>query len=111
MKTLLQLYLIPDYGRRDDHLKEMVIKLSQILITTREISFLIKFGLAYTLQTSLIFSIRKSKVKVKKKILFPNEEAMRRYLVFSFEVYNFKQTQRIYKDFSECANTPESLFD
>ncbi len=36
---------------------------------------------------------------------------MGRYLVFSFEVYNFKQTQRIYKDFSECANTPKSLFD
>ena len=41
MKTLLQLYLIPDYGRRDDNLKEMVIKLSQIVITTREISDII----------------------------------------------------------------------
>lgn len=41
MKTLLQLYLIPDYGRRDEHLKEMVIKLSQIVITTREISYII----------------------------------------------------------------------
>mgnify|MGYP000888062763 CR=1 FL=1 len=34
--------LIPAYGRRDDHLEEMVIKLYQTGVTTREISDIIK---------------------------------------------------------------------
>ena len=33
--------LIPSYGRRDDHLEEMVIKLYQTGVTTREISDII----------------------------------------------------------------------
>ena len=53
--------------------------------------------------TNLIESLNKEiKRQSKKKILFPNEKAMGRYLVISFEVYNFKQTQRIYEDFGEC---------
>ena len=34
--------LIPSYGRRDDHLEEMVIKLYQTSVTTREISDIIE---------------------------------------------------------------------
>ena len=34
--------LIPAYGRRDDHLEEMVIKLYQTSVTTREISDIIE---------------------------------------------------------------------
>jgi len=34
--------LIPSYGRRDDHLEEMVIKLYQTGVTTREISDIIR---------------------------------------------------------------------
>ena len=34
--------LIPSYGRRDDHLEEMVIKLYQTGVTTREISDIIE---------------------------------------------------------------------
>ena len=34
--------LIPAYGRRDDHLEEMVIKLYQTGVTTREISDIIE---------------------------------------------------------------------
>ncbi|ETE41277.1 transposase IS256, partial [Streptococcus thermophilus TH1436] len=47
----------------------------------------------------------------KKKVLFPNEEALERYLVTLFEDYNFKQNQRIHKGFGQCADTLESLFD
>nr|QBR99827.1 mobile element protein [Streptococcus thermophilus] len=43
--------------------------------------------------------------------LFPNEEALERYLVTLFEDYNFKQNQRIHKVFGQCADTLESLFD
>ena len=34
--------LLPAYGRRDDHLEEMVIKLYQTGVTTREISDIIR---------------------------------------------------------------------
>ena len=34
--------LLPAYGRRDDHLEEMVIKLYQTGVTTREISDIIE---------------------------------------------------------------------
>ncbi|MBO1156874.1 IS256 family transposase, partial [Streptococcus thermophilus] len=46
-----------------------------------------------------------------KKVLFPNEEALERYLVTLFEDCNFKQNQRIHKGFGQCADTLESLFD
>jgi len=45
------------------------------------------------------------------KVLFPNEEALERYLVTLFEDYNFKQSQRIHKGFGQCSDTLESLFD
>ena len=48
---------------------------------------------------------------MKKKVLFPNEEALERYLVTLFEDYNFKQSQRIHKGFGQCSDTLESLFD
>lgn len=35
--------LLPSYARRDDHLEEMVIKLYQIGVTTREISDVTEF--------------------------------------------------------------------
>ena len=51
------------------------------------------------------------KRQTKKKVLFPNEEALERYLVTLFEDYNFKQSQRIHKGFGQCSDTLESLFD
>ena len=54
---------------------------------------------------------REIKRQTKKKVLFPNEEALERYLVTLFEDYNFKQNQRIHKGFGQCADTLESLFD
>ena len=62
--------------------------------------------------TNLIESLNKKiKRQTKKKVLFPNEEAMERYLVTLFEDYNFKQSQRIHKGFGQCSDTLESLFD
>ena len=50
--------------------------------------------------TNLIESLNKEiKRQTKKKVLFPNEEALERYLVTLFEDYNFKQSQRIHKGF------------
>ena len=57
----------------------------------------------------LITPVRKNMKQ--KKILFPNEEALERYLVTLFEDYNFKQSQRIHKGFGQCFDTLESLFD
>ena len=51
--------------------------------------------------TNLIESLNKEiKRQTKKKVLFPNEEALERYLVTLFEDYNFKQSQRIHKGFA-----------
>ena len=62
--------------------------------------------------TNLIESLNKEiKRQTKKKVLFPNEEALERYLVTLFEDYNFKQSQRIHKGFGQCSDTLESLFD
>lgn len=62
--------------------------------------------------TNLIESLNKKiKRQTKKKVLFPNEEALERYLVTLFEDYNFKQSQRIHKGFGQCPDTLESLFD
>ena len=62
--------------------------------------------------TNLIESLNKEiKHQTKKKVLFPNEEALERYLVTLFEDYNFKQSQRIHKGFGQCFDTLESLFD
>ncbi|MBZ2119138.1 IS256 family transposase, partial [Streptococcus infantis] len=62
--------------------------------------------------TNLIESLNKEiKRQSKKKVLFPNEEALDRYLVTLFEDYNFKHSQRIHKGFASCADTLESLFD
>ena len=62
--------------------------------------------------TNLIESLNKEiKRQTKKKVLFPNEEALERYLVTLFEDYNFKQSQRIHKGFAQCSDTLESLFD
>ena len=62
--------------------------------------------------TNLIESFNKEiKRQTKKKVLFPNEEALERYLVTLFEDYNFKQSQRIHKGFGQCSDTLESLFD
>ena len=62
--------------------------------------------------TNFIESLNKEiKRQTKKKILFPNEEALERYLVTLFEDYNFKQSQRIHKGFGQCSDTLESLFD
>ena len=74
-------------------------------------SFPIKFGTAFIRQTSLSLLTKKSKRQTKKKVLFPNEEALERYLVTLFEDYNFKQSQRIHKGFGQCSDTLESLFD
>ena len=62
--------------------------------------------------TNLIESLNKEiKRQTKKKVLFPNEEALERYLVTLFEDYNFNQSQRIHKEFGQCSDTLESLFD
>ena len=62
--------------------------------------------------TNLIESLNKEiKHQTKKKVLFPNEEALERYLVTLFEDYNFKQSQRIHKGFGQCSDTLESLFN
>ncbi|EPU22321.1 hypothetical protein SAG0135_05150, partial [Streptococcus agalactiae LMG 14609] len=49
--------------------------------------------------------------QTKKKVVFPNEESLERYLVTLFSDYNFKQGQRIHKGFDQCTDTLESLFD
>ena len=62
--------------------------------------------------TNLIESLKKEiKRQTKKKVLFPNEEALDRYLVTLFKDYNFKQSQRIHNGFGQCSDTLESLFD
>ncbi|WP_416351464.1 transposase [Streptococcus thermophilus] len=74
-------------------------------------SFPTRFSIAFIRQTSLSLLTKKIKHQTKKKVLFPNEEALERYLVSLFEDYNFKQNQRIHKGFGQCADTLESLFD
>jgi len=62
--------------------------------------------------TNLIESLNKKiKRQTKKKVLFPNEEALKRYLVTMLEVYNFKHSQRTLKGFGQCSDTLERLFD
>ena len=62
--------------------------------------------------TNLIESLNKEiKHQTKKKVLFPNEEALERYLVTLFEDYNFKQSQLIQRGFGQCSDTLESLFN
>ncbi|MCC9888066.1 IS256-like element ISSag11 family transposase [Streptococcus agalactiae] len=62
--------------------------------------------------TNLIESLNKEiKRQTKKKVVFPNEESLERYLVTLFSDYNFKQGQRIHKGFGQCTDTLESLFD
>ena len=49
--------------------------------------------LAQIYSTNLVESLNKEiKRQTKRKILFPNEEALERYLVTLFEEYNFKQS-------------------
>lgn len=62
--------------------------------------------------TNLIESLNKEiKRQCKKKVVFPNEESLERYLVAIFEDYNFKFEQRIHKGFGACSDTLDSLFD
>ena len=62
--------------------------------------------------TNLIESLNKEiKRQTKKKVVFPNEESLERYLVTLFGDYNFKQGQRIHKGFGQCTDTLEILFD
>ena len=75
------------------------------------ISFTTRFGTAFIRQTSLSLLNKEIKHQTKKKVLFPNEEALERYLVTLFEDYNFKQSQRIHKGFGQCSDTLESLFN
>ena len=74
------------------------------------ISFTTRFGTAFIRQTSLSLLIKKSNVKRKRRS-FPNEKSLERYLVTLFEDYNFKQSQRIHKDFDQRYDTLESFFD
>ncbi|SUN36400.1 IS1191, transposase, IS256 family [Streptococcus downei MFe28] len=60
--------------------------------------------------TNCIESLNKEiKRQTKKKVLFPNEEALERYLVTLY--YNFKQSQRIHNGFGQCSDRLETLFD
>lgn len=52
--------LIPAYGRRDDHLEEMVIKLYQTGVTTREISDIIERMYGYHYSSATISNISKA---------------------------------------------------
>ena len=52
--------LIPSYGRRDDHLEEMVIKLYQIGVTTREISDIIERMYGHHYSPATISNISKA---------------------------------------------------
>ena len=62
--------------------------------------------------TNLIESFNKEiKRQTKKKVLFPNEETLDRYLVTLFEDYNLKKSQRIHNGFGQYSDTLESLFD
>ena len=62
--------------------------------------------------TNLIESFNKEiKRQTKKKVLFPNEETLDRYLVTLFEDYNLKKSQRIHNGFRQYSDTLESLFD
>ncbi len=62
--------------------------------------------------TNLIEALNKEiKRQTKKKVLFPDEKALERYLVTLFEDYNFRQGQRTHRGFGQCSDTLESLFD
>ena len=52
--------LIPSYGRRDDHLEEMVIKLYQTGVTTREISDIIERMYGHHYSPATISNISKA---------------------------------------------------
>ncbi|HGD4397582.1 MULTISPECIES: IS256-like element ISSdy3 family transposase [Streptococcus] len=62
--------------------------------------------------TNLIESLNKEiKRQCKKKVVFPNEESLERWLVTIFEDYNFKFGHRVHKGFGACSDTLDSLFD
>ena len=52
--------LLPAYGRRDDHLEEMVIKLYQTGVTTREISDIIERMYGHHYSPATISNISKA---------------------------------------------------
>ncbi|AAZ51013.1 transposase [Streptococcus pyogenes MGAS5005] len=56
-------------------------------------------------------SIKKSSDKARRRVVFPNEEALERCLVSIFEDYNIKFGARIHKGFGACFDTLDSLFD
>ncbi|HGN3650614.1 TPA: IS256 family transposase, partial [Streptococcus pyogenes] len=47
----------------------------------------------------------------RRRVVFPNEEALERCLVSIFEDYNIKFGARIHKGFGVCFDTLDSLFD
>ncbi|EFY01805.1 IS256 family transposase [Streptococcus dysgalactiae subsp. dysgalactiae ATCC 27957] len=60
----------------------------------------------------MIESLNKEiKRQCKKKVVFPNEESLERWLVTIFEDYNFKFGHRVHKGFGACSDTLDSLFD
>lgn len=60
--------------------------------------------------TNLIESLNKEiKRQTKKRVVFPNEEALERCLVSLFEGYNLRNEQRVHKGFGVCSDTLESL--
>ncbi|MCA2389327.1 MULTISPECIES: IS256 family transposase [Lactococcus] len=62
--------------------------------------------------TNLIESLNKEiKRQSKKRVVFPNENALERCLVNIFDDYNAKFECRIHKGFGSCFDTLDSLFD
>lgn len=62
--------------------------------------------------TNLIESLNKEiQQQNKKRVVFPNEEALERSLLSIFEDYHIKFGARIHKGFGTCFDTLDSLFD
>ncbi|KXT74908.1 Mobile element protein [Streptococcus sp. DD10] len=92
----------PKYKKIMDNLAQ-----TRHLLTFFEFPLSIKKSIC---STNLIESLNKEiKRQTKKRIIFPNKEALERCLVSIFENYNFKNEQRIHKGFGLCSDTLESL--
>ncbi|KXT73633.1 Mobile element protein [Streptococcus sp. DD10] len=92
----------PKYKKIMDNLAQ-----TRHLLTFFEFPLSIKKSIC---STNLIESLNKEiKRQTKKRIIFPNKEALERCLVSIFANYNFKNEQRIHKGFGLCSDTLESL--
>ena len=101
--------LIPAYGRRDDHLEEMVIKLYQTGVTTREISDLIERMYGHHYSPATISNI--SKATQENVAAFHERSLEANYSVLFLDgTYLPLRRGNVHENIEQCLKSPKNYF-